>query len=97
MWIKGIKGRYCLRPDGDRGAVITSDAPRETSALAGYESLDRRVYRLAAQTQPHSASRPRRRTWWLTGSAAKSGTQRISGKDTKITTHLVHDREINRR
>lgn len=66
-------------------AVITSDAPRETSALVGCESLGRRAYRLAAQTQPRSASRPRRRTWWLTGSAAKSGTRRISGKDAERT------------
>lgn len=64
--------------------MITSDALRETSALGGYESLDRRPYRLAARTQRRSALPPRQRTWWLTGSAAKSGTRRISGKDTKI-------------
>lgn len=60
-----------------------SDALRGTSALVGYESLGRTAYRLAAQTRPRSALRPRRRTWWLTGSAAKSGTQRISGRDRK--------------
>lgn len=75
--------------------MITSDAPRETSALVGYESLGRRAYRLAAQTRRHSALQPHRRTWWLTGSAAKSGTQRISGKDTKMIIHLVRPERVD--
>lgn len=62
-------------------ARITSGALRETSALVGFESLGRTSYRLAAQTQRRSALRLRRRTWWLAGSGARTGTQRISGKE----------------
>lgn len=81
----GCNGGRGLRLDEESGAAITSDAPRETSALVGYESLGHRAYRRAARTRRHSALRPRRRTWWLTGSAARSGTQRISGEHTKYS------------
>lgn len=72
-WVKARWGQ-----GGRTAAEITSDAPRETLTPVGYESLGRTSYRPAARTQRRSALRPRRRTWWLTGSAAKSGTQRIS-------------------
>lgn len=80
-----------LRPEEDEdeeevglgrgGAAIMSDAPRGTLALWGCASPGRTACRPAAQTPPRSAWPPRRRTWWLTGSAATSGTQMRSGKD----------------
>lgn len=88
-------GCYGLRLDGGSGggwgggsgggAAIMSDAPRGTSALWGCASPARTACRPAAQTQPRSAWPPRRRTWWLAGSAARSGTQRKSRRDGEET------------
>lgn len=85
LWIKAGWG------GGGGGAAIMSDAPRGTSALWGCASPARTAYRPAAQTQPRSAWPPRRRTWWPTGSAARSGTQRISRKDCEKTNKWINE------
>lgn len=81
-----------VRPAMDTATELTSDAPRETSVHAGYGSLVRTAYRLAAQMQPHSALPPHQRTWWLTGNEAKIETQMISVKKSVIKDNIKNDK-----